>query len=239
MKKILFCFIFAGLSISLLHSQENSGMMSSVKRDILDSVMNLNYTHPEGYILDSTYFERIDDVYLSRIHAAISVFDETHLASRDGHFLTFLLIQEPSTRENSVDKEHIYEIKNLVKELYGEKNVDKWEKYVRFYSSQDAKREFNADTVISLSLPKEKNGYYVSPYPYGSVLVIQKNNRGYLPMFCFYDETGKKNLEKYMSDLKGAFRYGDEQPLKKNLDRTRDLVTVRAIPMQKKKNIIR
>jgi hypothetical protein len=241
-----------GLSVSLLFSQNNSGMMSSVKRDILDSVMNLHYVHPKGYILDTTNNDNNwkNNIYSDGIRRTIGSFVETRLMSEDGHFSTFLYIDEPFTFEDSVnmcgngisdrvDKKHIYRIKDIVGEFYGEKKAARWKKYVRYYTSQDAKSEFNADTVIFLSLPGMKKGYYVSPYPYCSVLIIQKNDRGYLPMFCFYDETGKKNLEKYLSDLRGAFRYGEEQPLKKKLDRTWGLVIMRAMPMQKKGKHIR
>jgi hypothetical protein len=250
MKKIVLCFIFAELSISLLFSQNNSGMMSVNKRDILDSVMNLHYVHPKGYILDTTYNDWKDNFYSDGIRRIIGTLVETRLISEDGHFSTFLYINEPFTREDSikmsvkmngngisdrVDKEHIYRVKEIVGEFYGEKKAARWKKYVRYYTSQDSENQFNADTVIFLSLPKMKKEYYVSPYPYCSVLIIQKNDRGYLPMFCFYDEIGEKNLEKYLSDLRGAFRYGDEQPLKKELS-SHDMVTIRVMSMQKKGN---
>jgi hypothetical protein len=138
-----------------------------------------------------------------------------------------------------VDKEHIDEVKDLIEEVYGENNVAQWKKYVQYYSAHDAKEQFNADTVITLSLPKKKDGYYIRPYPYCSVLILKKAGRGCLPMFCFYDEVGKKNLEKYMSDMKGTFRYGDEPPLIDKLVRTRDIVTIRSLPRQKKQDPIR
>jgi hypothetical protein len=249
MNKVLFCSIFAGLSINLLFSQEDSEMMPANKRNILDSVMNLHYIHPKGYILDTIYNEWKDNIYSDKIRCVIGSLIETRLMSEDGHFLTFLYINEPFVREDSINikgnefsdrinKEHIYKAKNIVRDFYGEKKVAKWKKHVHYYSSQDAEYQFNADTVIFISLPEMKKEYYINPYPYCSVLIIQKNDRGYLPMFCFYDETGKKNLEHYLSDLKGAFRYGDEQPLKKELS-THGMVTIRVMPMQKKTKYIR
>ena len=250
MKKSFLYFLFTFICANVSFAQKGLEWMPLWERSILDSTMNMHYTYNENYIPDSTYLK-------CNIHRGMP--DGTHISSNDGHLIAILEVRPPLMPEDTlfwggIDKQHIYLSERLIKFVYGEtKVVDgeefeiKWKNYVSYLSDTEMKRKINADTVIIISLPPMYEDYYMKPrasdnsntkhYPYCTVLMIQKNGRGYIPMYFFYDEVGKKDLEVHIEAIASSFRYGEESPLLKKI-KNEDF-TVVAPPQQKKGKIIR
>ena len=63
----------------------------------------------------------------------------------------------------------------------------------------------NADTVIVYPLKVWRA--YEGKYNHCKVVVIQKNKRGYISLYCLYNDAGAARLEDYLRALSGMFRY--------------------------------
>lgn len=205
------------------------------ERSVLDSTMNLHYLNQENYIPGSRTL-RANSIKSSNVY----------IASKDSHFLTLLDIVQPFRLTDSmlipnvrewINKEHIFLVKNLIKSIYGEENARNWKNYVRYLPKEEVEN-FNADTVICISLPPMYEEYYMKPYPYCRVLIIQKEERGCLPMYFLYDEEGKKDLGKHITAMINSFRYGEEKPLLRKLV-NEDVLFFVPNPQQKKQDLIR
>ena len=237
MKRIFIVFLFLFLFLTVVFPQKGLEWIPACERSILDSLMNLSYTYNENYIPDS----------ISLSNYELNANQRVNITSKDGHFMVMFDISPPFTQEDSIryakndnyilDRNlgHMSFVKSIVDKHYGKQHVENWQDYVFYLSDVEAKTKFNADTAFYMSLPEKK---YYSRYNYCKVLVIQKYNRGSLPMFFLYDDEGKENLEKHIAAMENSFRYGDDLPLKEKLD-SECIVRVIASPKQKKNAIIR
>jgi hypothetical protein len=81
------------------------------------------------------------------------------------------------------------------------------ENYVQ--PDNDTKISTNADTVILCPLILQEGNKYLDKYNRCDVIYLQKKNRGYIALYCFYDDVAAANPEKYMQKIKGMFRYRD------------------------------
>jgi hypothetical protein len=197
--------------------------------------MNIEYSHPAGFIGDSTIVYCSSDVCIVGGLAAI-----------DRSFAVFYRIQNPFTVEDSiyykslnqqftspvVDVQHISLVNDIVKSSFG--NNANWKDYVRYHSSEFAKSEFNADTVLSVSVPIEKydgnllNGKFVvnNDYSHVTILILQKEGRGFVAMYLLYNE-GNTNLETYMPAIEETLKYREGEPEMKKLDGFHDSIYIR------------
>ena len=78
---------------------------------------------------------------------------------------------------------------------------------ISYKSSDYARSAFNADTVLTYPLKMWKK--YDNKYNNCQVMVIQKNTRGYICLYIFYNDKGEKNFEHYMKSLNRVFWYRD------------------------------
>ena len=78
---------------------------------------------------------------------------------------------------------------------------------ISYKASGYARSAFNADTVLTYPLKMWKK--YENKYNNCQVMVIQKNTRGYICLYLFYNDKGKMNFEHYMKSLNGVFWYRD------------------------------
>ena len=138
------------LAVNPIFSQDEIDWMKSDKRIILDRVMNMEYSHPKGFLSDSRA------IYCSAITGFIDL--EGSLASEDRSFCVFHSIFNPVNEDdtlsvtyngNAVDMGHINLVDNIVKDLSVKMRFGK--DYIRYYPLYDAKTIFNADTVLSIS----------------------------------------------------------------------------------------
>ncbi|MFT3949026.1 MAG: hypothetical protein QM763_18825 [Agriterribacter sp.] len=93
--------------------------------------------------------------------------------------------------------------------LLGENKNFEWEKYVTYYPSNESKSKFNADTAISYLVTFKKDDYYKGIYKYMKALVLQKNGRGFVEIFCFYTESERKKLFRYWKSVERIYKYED------------------------------
>lgn len=91
--------------------------------------------------------------------------------------------------------------------------------FVSYYSPEKAKEIFNADTVIcysidmyglNLSMNSRRNKLF--NYSENKVLLLQKNDRGFIALYCFYTKKGQKKLKKYMRLIENTFWFIDYCP---------------------------
>ena len=68
-------------------------------------------------------------------------------------------------------------------------------------------------------------------------MVIQKNTRGYICLYIFYNNKGKKNFEHYMKSLNGVFWYRDPKDYIEVIEPPKSDSIIHIIP-RKKKNLI-
>ena len=76
---------------------------------------------------------------------------------------------------------------------------------LEYKSSQYARQAFNADTVIIYPLKVLKK--YKKKYNHCQALLLQKNSRGPICLYCFYNDKGEKKLDTYLKSLEGMFWY--------------------------------
>ena len=241
MKKIGFFIPFLLLFINELNAQKGLEWMHECQRNILDSTMNMYYTHNECYITDSSLF----------LLPSMNLIYNLHIRSIDGHFLTMFRISSPAESRKILgwekNKEHIYQAQDFINEHYNKLHIDNWRDYVRYLSYEEAISKFNAETALYIKLPslEKDSGYirftkgdgdYEYLYQYCSILIIHKKDRGILPMFFFYDEEGEKNLIDHLVSMENSFRYGEEPPAKEALDN--ECPTMVVVGKMKEKNPI-
>ena len=254
--RIIFLVLFCVVIVAPVFSQTDMSWMKHDKRIILDKVMNIEYTHPKGFIGDSLFI-CLDSDQL-----------EVSSVSEDGSFRVFYSINNPMTKDDSVkfsrypynekgnlmNVGHIGRSKRIVEISFG-KDAD-WKDHVSYYSRQIVEDKFNADTVFLMSLPPEihvdydfgnnrdyyyfnvVNRQYKSNYTHGTVLIIQREGRGCVALYCFYDEKATKKLDAYMEAIESTIRYRDGEPeMEKYITDDDDIVCV-GFPRQRKSEIV-
>lgn len=146
------------------------------------------------------------------------------LHSKDGQFIAFIQIFKPITEADTlfmkklnpfrsydfVDKQHIIHMKKDLRVSLLKEGSLNWDHYVTYYSPNDAKSKFNADTAIFLPidiiLPKF---YYKGKYNNLEALYLQKKGSGFVNFYWFYTDEAKKDLPLYRKAIEKVFRYDD------------------------------
>ena len=190
-RKSYLYLLFACICVNLSFAQKGLEWMSFWERSVLDSTMNLHYTHNKDYVTGSSDFN------LNQFHP-ISFQNHT-ISSSDGHVVAVLKVIPPITQadtEHSGDKnkQHLLLARSWVNYFfYREDNDNYWKNLVTYLSEPKIKSKTNADTIIVVSLSPKHDDHYIDSYPYCKILILQKENRGCLPMLFLYDEVGKKD----------------------------------------------
>jgi hypothetical protein len=180
------------------------------------SVMRLSYKKPPEFNKNKDYSECFDDYpKLKRILSCKS----NQLVSSDEQCIVFIHLIPPY---KNVKISHLTQIRaKIIYSLgydytyflnYGytyRRNRVNWQQYLNYYPQEKAKSIFNADTVVRYSMNLEPEDYYKGKYEYLESLVIQKENKGLVEIFCFYSQKARKNLPYYWKQIEGIFRYDD------------------------------
>ena len=237
MKKYFFLlFLF-----SIIHptfSQTETSWMRYVDRNILQRVMNIEYSHPKGFIGDSA---SIICLYNPLFTSCRNI----SLISEDKSFIACYSIFNPVSKEDSakfyagskvnvLDMGHVRQVEHIVKQSFG-KNAN-WKDFVHYFPSDEAKNRFNADTAFSVTilLDKEKTKYYENSYSHCTVLFLQKKGRGYVSIWCVYNEKSINNVDTFISAIEGTLRYREGEPELKRFDGGDEIVIVEGYGTQKK-----
>ena len=82
-------------------------------------------------------------------------------------------------------------------------------KNINYYSDKDAFIKFNADTALVFDVDMHgeilSEKHLFGQYYKCKALLLQKNDRGYITMFCFFNED--KDWNKYQKTIEKLFRY--------------------------------
>lgn len=192
------------------------GWISSSAVGILES-MKLKYTRPDGFKEAYKYSECFTPG--AKLSLTLGCIDNK-LYSEEEDFIIFMPVRPLLSPEviarwkkrtpnfsYDIDSLHIKQVKHIIKTWYGDMAGDKWENYVDYYPPVEAKAKFNADTVITFSINLTKDEFYKNRYKYLDVFLIQKNGRGFIAFYSFYDEKGKSNLESYRDKLESVLQF--------------------------------
>ena len=106
---------------------------------------------------------------------------------------------------------------------------------LHYHSYQYAQTAFNADTVITY--PLKVWSKYERKYDYCQVVIIQKNGRGLVCLYCFYNDKGKRKWDNYLKSLAGMFWYRDPKDYIEVIESPKSDSIIHIIP-RKKKNLI-
>ena len=145
----------------------------------------------------------------------VNIFEPT--TSKDERYIAYMRHYSPDDPLRVLDMQHIWQIKGAVIRALGhgydyflqKKNFVDWRRYLEYYPEKRARKIFNADTVIrvSLNLLPDKVYDYEGKYKYLDMLVLQKMRRGFIQLFVFTTEEGRKNLPYYWKKIETIFRY--------------------------------
>ena len=206
--------------------------------------MNLEYRHPKGYISNGNN----EEINIRSKSGEWICTNYPTIYTDDKFFITYDIIPI-TTREDSalrakmfpgtpdvIDKQHIYQLRSLLRSTIGEDASESWKNYVTYLPEEEAKRKFNADTVITYSVSFEKDYYFRDKYSNCKIYFIQRKGRGFVPIFCFFDEKAFKEQKKYLKAAESIFWYGDAEPDWEMLKRKADAEQPIIIPYGKLKS---
>lgn len=182
--------------------------------------MDLVYEKPEFFhpSYDKECF--IDNPRLNGLFTCLG----NQLHSKDKSFIVFfptsarIIDQEftdrmnrmfPGQKRDLVDKQHVYQLKNDIRYVYGEEAAKDWKNYVSYASREQSKREFNADTVITNNIKLKPEEFYKGTHGNVWTLTLQKKSKGYITLHCLYKDMPEGELAQYIAAVKKIFRYGD------------------------------
>ena len=232
MRFLLFLFLF-GNSAIYSYSQDTSVSSPSFISDwetgkAKTEIMGVKFTLPNDFKCYSKWVETPCFFWLG-LDGIVESIDEnvfilfsmpTPYTEKDSVELSFFF---PENRPYlSPNKMHL---NTILSDLARNKGLDipearkeiNIQEHVTYYSDEDAKSAFNADTVITYDVKITGLKYSselaevinTKKYKHCKALVLQKENRGFLVMYCFYSNKAKKNIDSYMKSLDSIFRYED------------------------------
>ena len=182
----------------------------------------VKYTQPADFDLvrsGKDYLECFhSEKYTSFNPASLTIFVDK-LISKDKNFVVFIEIPPVFSRDSVyIDADLLPDLKQEINTSHCKdirfdfrwntgQNLSLDQCPISYKSSDYARSAFNADTVLTYPLKMWKK--YENKYNNCQVMVIQKNTRGYICLYIFYNNEGKKNFEHYMKSLNGVFWYRD------------------------------
>jgi len=219
LKRIIFSVLFSLFIVTSTFSQTETSWTGGIDRDILDKVMNIEYSQPAGFVgsggLTSIFYN--DGTLGDNVRINLISEDQSCIV---GYRIFNPLTKEdsvkffPNAKGNVVDMGHwqVEYLENRIKRAF--KNDTDWKKHVYYYPLHDVTNRFNADTVFSVSfmLDKNKTKYYDNNYSNCTILIIQKKGRGYVAVYCVYDERAEKKMNSYMAAIEGSIKYREGEP---------------------------
>lgn len=182
-------------------------------------IMKLNFSQPEGFI----------DEYLSECFGdnpklfsmLLSCLDYGQ-HSKDGECVSFIQMFKPLTEEEistinrlfpkhpvKEGQQHIGKMQSIVKQYCGEEAAANWKDYVHYYTEEQAKQKFNADTAVLLTISLEKEFFYKGKYSHMDALFLSKNN-GNIENYLFYTDKAKRDIDQYRKGLEAMFWFRED-----------------------------
>lgn len=214
--------------VSSTHNHEFDSLMALVKpkykwmgtdgRMVADD-MRLEYRRPKRFREDGTTerfknYPRLEETFSNQ---------GPQLLSYDGQVISFLEFAPIFTKEfektvnqlfpqhtrELVDKQHRWQMRGRLKQYYGESICESWADSITVFSTEEARRKFNADSAFIFSLYLRPADYYKGNFKYMKALLIQKKGRGYACIYSFYTDKAKAKFNKYWRKIEKTLRYKD------------------------------
>ena len=203
----------------------------------LTHFMGLTYLTPEGFTekpLDGTaWFGFTENRFLNN-SSFLGMGPRGQLQSDDGEMVAFFNVPNhdpflPRFRSGAlpevphINNSHIDKIRSFYNEFHRSLALTQglierpthgihWRESANFFSTEEARSKFNADTAFFLTLRLLPGHYYQDKFGYIDVFGLQKNGRGFIYIFSFYTETAMQNIECYRQRLWGSVRFAEEHP---------------------------
>ena len=159
----------------------------------------------------------------------VAIIDIPPVWSKDSVHIFMELAPESKIKINTYHLSHI-------KADFGSnigKGIDSLEGFpIKYKSSKYAHEVFNADTVITYPLKMWQR--YGDQYNHCQVVVIQKNSRGFVCLYCFYNDKGERKLNRYLKSLEGMFWYRDPKDYIEVIEPPKSDSIIHIIPRKKK-----
>lgn len=228
-KQTLIVFLLLLLIISKVYSQKNGSQKELFPVDWYTLDRNqVQYNQPKNFTFGIDTLQgkntiRIKSIISEQYRGLYPVY-HNHLISEDHNFIVY--IEVPLVYSGTGIKDSIYVNPHLVPNLKIKidtfhlryikndfwqniaKKVESLENLpVTYKSSKYARESFNADTVVTYPLKMWHKLY--NEYNHCQVIMIQKNTRGFIFLYCFYNDTGARKLSRYLKTLKGVFWFRD------------------------------
>lgn len=222
MLKILITSLLLGLcGFSLAQNKTSQYQWLGSSSDILVKEMNMSYQKPKTFVENT---DKISLKYSPKLELIYGASKYQKLVSEDKEVVVFININPVYTQEfanemnalfasqdhNIVDRQHHFQTIFTLKTYLGKQAAKNWKHYVKYYSQENAKKIFNADTAFTYTLNLNKEDILQDKYRYATSLILQRKGKGYITLEVFYTEKAKKNLNKYWRRIEKAFWYNDK-----------------------------
>ena len=180
--------------------------------------MRLTYKRPKGFK------EKFNPECFRNnrmLWAAFFTSASARLQAKDNEFISFLKILPIEIAEDFDRMRSIYNnFQKYLQYIQGLRNSWRWwgdrddfqldwRESAYFFSQEDTRIKFNADTAAFFTLTLPSEYYYLGKYRYIDVFMLQRNGRGFINFISFYTEKAKQNIDWYRRRLWGSLRYED------------------------------
>ena len=197
--------------------------LGGVSSRILTHDMRLTFQVPDGFKTgDDDYFRLFGYNWLLFKSFGHQLGGRVH--SNDNEFVAFLQVLPISTRY--VDTSHNGQMNAIYNHfhhhlqhnrgrssdwvrLWGSDFHLDWRESAHFFSQEETRTRFNADTAAFFTLRLPREYYFEGRFRYVDVFMLQKVGRGYVSFVSFYTRRARRNIESYRRRLWGSLRYED------------------------------
>ena len=104
---------------------------------------------------------------------------------------------------------HIGRGLGILRDYYGDEIGESWVDSVTVYSTEEARKKWNADSAFVFNLHLRPEDYYKKDFKHVKILLIQKKGHGYAYITSFYTDKAKENFDKYWRRIEKTLRFED------------------------------
>ena len=186
-------------------------------------IMELDYKVPPQYIISERFGLREPPINPLELHRSVNNLITTQWIHEDGECILFIKCNgdrpQIGLKEPRPDKS-LHEIPKPVytwaRQVFGEglfldkmsdRDIEELKKRIDIWPEEEAEEVFNAHYVLTYPV-KNKKAVYMGKYTHKMNMVIIKWGDRMTVSFLV-TKKGKRHLDRYIEDVKGAFRFKD------------------------------
>ncbi|MBQ4483948.1 MAG: hypothetical protein II934_02950 [Prevotella sp.] len=140
------------------------------------------------------------------------------LHSNDEQFISFMnfvyfaeyhrkLYYLSHKRKETVDEQPYWQRLGILRDYYGDEIGESWVDSVTVYSTEEARKKWNADSAFIFNLHLRPEDYYKKDFKHVKILMIQKKGQGYAYITSFYTDKAKEKFDKYWRRIEKTLRF--------------------------------